>query len=436
MSVSNGRASVRRMMVCSVITMLLMSNGAWAQASDAPELGLPEAERLALSAQPLITGLDAQARAARESAVAASQLPDPQLKIGLSDLPINTDEAYSLTRDSDTSFVAGISQEFPRAEKRRLRGELLDREATRIGIEREQTQRSIRRDAALAWLEVWRYQQALTLTQSSLHEADVQMQLTEISLRTGSATQAEYLAARQEVNRLSDAVSAAEQSVAHARNMLSRWIGDAAWRPITSAGLSYPELPPLDAVLARLRSHPSLAVWTAQAATARTGIELAQASYAPDWRVELGYANRPAYSDMVSLQVGIDLPFFTANRQDRGLAAALAQKDVAESRMEDERRQLTAEVRLNHHDFNRLQQRLKDYDDTLLPQSAARIEAAMISWRSARGQLRDVIDARRAALEVQMARLDLQNDLSSHFVQLTYLGAYDSVATTVENQHE
>ncbi len=134
------------------------------------------------------------------------------------------------------------------------------------------------------------------------------------------------------------------------------------------------------------------------------------------------------------LQVGVDLPVFTRNRQDRSLAAALAQKDAAEFAVEDARRQLLSEARLNHHDYERLAVRLKDYDQILLPQSEHRITAALAGWRSGRGALREVLDARRAALEIQMARLDLQLDLAKHTVQLTYLGAYE--ANAGENNHE
>lgn len=428
----NVRAYARHLLACIALVMIPLAP-ALAEESQA-ELGLNEAATLAVTAQPLIGSLDAQARASRESAVAASQLPDPQLKGGLVDFPIDTGDAYSFTRDSSTSFQAGVTQEFPRAEKRRLRGELLGRDATRFDAERQLTERSIRRDAALNWLEIWHYQQTLRLTQASLKEAEVQMQLVEIALRTSTATQAEYLSARQEVNRLKDAVSAAEQGAMHARNTLSRWIGDASLRPLPDRPLNIPDLPSLDAVLTQTAQHPTLSTFKAKAASAQTGIELAQVSYSPDWRVELSYANRPSYSDFVTLQVGIDLPLFTGNRQDRHLAAALAEKDSAESKVEDQRRQLVAEAKLNYHDFNRLQKRLREYDATLSPQSEARTEAALISWRSARGALRDVIDSRRAALEVQMARLDLQFDLTRHFIQLTYLGAYDTSA--VEISHE
>ena len=97
-------------------------------------------------------------------------------------------------------------------------------------------------------------------------------------------------------------------------------------------------------------------------------------------------------------------------------------------------RQLVAEARLNHHDYERLTIRLQDYEQTLLPQSRNRITAALAGWRSGRNALREVLDARRAALEIQMARFDLQHDLARHFVQLTYLGAFETDAG--EDPHE
>jgi outer membrane protein, heavy metal efflux system len=405
-----------------------------AQSSEGIALELTEAANLAVSAQPLLQGLEAQTRAMRETAVAVRQLPDPQLLTGIADLPVNTGDAGSFTRDSDTQLQVGLMQEFPRAEKRRLRGELSEREAARLEAEHHLAQRSIRRDASLAWLELWRYDWMLSLTRASLREAETQMQAVEITLKTGTATQAEFLAARQESDRLRDEVAGAEQSIAHARNALSRWIGEAAQRPICPDLPEMPALPSLAVTLERARSHPHLAGAAAQVAAAQTGTDLAQSAYKPDWRVELGYGYRPAFSEMVMLQVGVDLPVFTRNRQDRSLAAALAQKDAAEFAVEDARRQLLSEARLNHHDYERLAVRLKDYDQILLPQSEHRITAALAGWRSGRGALREVLDARRAALEIQMARLDLQLDLAKHTVQLTYLGAYE--ANAGENNHE
>lgn len=414
-----------------LIAALLILAGPLARAQDqGVALELVEAQALAVSRQPLLEGLSAQARAERESAVASAQLPDPQLFGGVQDLPITSRDAGSFTRDSDTQIQIGVMQEFPRAAKRHLRGELSEREADRFDAEHHLAERTIRRDVALAWLELWRYDQARILARASLREAEAQTQAVEIALKTGTATQAELLAARVEAGRLRDAVAGSEQSIEHARNLLSRWIGDAAFRPVCPDLPTSPALPPLEVVLARVRTHPHLGGLRVQVAAAQTAAELAKAEYAPDWRIELGYADRPAFSEMVSLQLGIDLPVFTRNRQDRGLAAALAKGEAAESAVQDALRQLESEARLNHHDRQRLAQRLNTYDAELIPQANSRVDAAVAGWGAGRNALRDVLEGRRVALELQMARLELQHDAAKHDVQLHYLGAYDSAAET------
>ncbi|TAM11925.1 MAG: TolC family protein [Nevskiaceae bacterium] len=421
--------------ICRVLIacLLLAEGGSVLAQDDGIALEMGEAQTLAVTQQPLLEGLTAQARAERESAIASAQLPDPQLVGGIQDLPINTEDAGSFTADSFTMLQIGVMQEFPRAAKRQLRGELRNQEAERLEADHHLADRSIRRDAGLAWLELWRYDQARSLTRASLREAEAQVAAVEIALKTGTATQAELLTARVEAGRLRDAVAGTEQSLEHARNGLSRWIGEAAFRPVCPDLPTSPALPTLAAALERVRSHPHLGGLQVQIAEAQTGAALAKADYAPDWRVELGYADRPAFSEMVTLRIGIDLPVFTRDRQDRGLAAALAKGEAAQSAMQDALRQLESEARLNLQDSARLRERLRDYDESLLPQSASRIEAAIAGWGAGRNALREVLDGRRAALELQMARLELQHDAAKRVVQLHYLGAYDGVA---ENTHE
>lgn len=438
MSLLIRRAIARHLRVRTFILAVALTFGqrGWADSNEVSALSLDEAADLAVTAQPLLNRLDAQVRSTRESAIAAIQLPDPQLLIGVQDFPINTGDAYSFTRDSDTQIVAGVMQEFPRAEKRRLRGELLEREEQRLTAERHLSWRAIRRDSALAWLELWRYDQALRITRASLHEAQTQMQAVEIALRVNTATQAEFIAAQLEVGRLEDSARSDEQSIMHARNSLSRWIGEDAQRTVVASLPDMPVLPPLEVVLERVRRHPHLAEASAMVAAAQTSAELARASYAPDWRVDLGYGYRPAFSEMVMLKIGVDLPVFSHNRQDRNLAAALAQIDAAEATVEDARRHVVSEAQLNHADWQQLATRLWNYDSQLVPQSENRITAAAFGWRSGHGSLREVLDARRAALELQMARLDLQHDQAKHFIQLTYLGAFEGTSKAGGDSHE
>ena len=385
-------------------------------------LTLGAARTLALERQPLLAADEAEVRAARERAAAAGELPDPHLRGGLVDLTATGAEAGTLRRESDTQFVVGIAQDFPGAGKRRLRSARADAETTlaerRLLLQRLQ----LERDVGLAWVDVWRPQQALELARASLREAGLQLETARIAYANGRGSQAEVRAASLAKALLEDDIAGLEQDEAHARANLSYWLGEAAQRPLPARLPDWPPPPSLEALLAAMRAHPHLGISEQAVALADAEVALARQDYRPDWSVELGYGYRPAFTDYVNLQLSIALPVFTANRQDRELAARQAERERAQFMRDDEWRQHAAEARLNLGDWTRLETRLKSYDDSILPEAEARIEAARLAWAAGSGTLAAVLDARRAALDARMRRLDLEADRARHALRLRYLG--------------
>ena len=126
------------------------------------------ATTLAIQRQPQLDALNADARAARERAIAAGQLPDPTLNVGISDLTLEGADRFTLRRESDTQIMAGVRQAFPRAAKRQLRRERAEHEAETFDAERSATERVIARETGLAWLDVWKAEESLRKTKASL----------------------------------------------------------------------------------------------------------------------------------------------------------------------------------------------------------------------------------------------------------------------------
>src|SRR3546814_4109636 len=72
----------------------------------------------------------------------------------------------------------------------------------------------------------------------------------------------------------------------------------------------------------------------------------ARAEKRPDWSVAASYGQRDGgRDDMFMLEFGIELPLFTRNRQDRGVAARQAEYEAALATREDLRRQQAARIR-------------------------------------------------------------------------------------------
>jgi cobalt-zinc-cadmium efflux system outer membrane protein len=389
-------------------------------AEAAPLLTLEEASRLALVDQPVLTGRQATIDAEQQRAVAAAQLPDPKLSGGLKELPIDTPEAFSVRRDNFTEFTVGVSQEFTRAEKRRLKGALQAQGADVDRAALDNDKRAVRRDTSLAWLDVFEAEQAYQLTQRLIDESALQVRALEKDYTAGKASQADWLAAKVEAGLVSDKAHDWLHHSLRARDGLARWIGDASRRPLADS----PTLPALSTALpnlvARSDHHPVIGGIDRQIDATTTDIALARQAYKPDVSVELYFAYRPAFSDFVGVQFTVGLPYFTRNRQDRDLGAALHASHAMEERKRDVLRELHAKVSQDFVDWQHFTQRVAEFDSAIIPDAQHRVDAARSAFAAGRGGFDAVLLARRGLLDVQLQRLALSVESARAQVRLEY----------------
>ena len=403
-------------------------------------LSLDEAQRLAVTDQPLLNSRAALIDAQAQQAVSAAQLPDPKLLTGLRDVPIDTRDAFNLRRDNFTEFTVGVSQEIPRFNKRRLLGERKTLEADVARASLDDEQRAVQRDTALAWLDVYAAEQGLVLGRRAHAEAALQLQAVEKDYVNGRAAQSDWYAAKVDEGIAGDKEHDWLHHVQLARAELGRWIGEQeAQRQLgelvspahmqetaneqrmggsladIKAAQSLPQL------LLRVETHPQLRGMQKQIDVATTDIALAKQSYKPDVTIEGYFAYRQDFSDFVGLQVSVDLPLFTRNRQDRNLAAAVRLADASAQQSVDLQRRLRAEVTQRYVDRLHYNARLRDFDKLMLPESQQRIEAARSAYAAGRGTFDAVLLARRSRLDVQLQRLAVAVDAARAQVRLRYL---------------
>jgi cobalt-zinc-cadmium efflux system outer membrane protein len=388
--------------------------------ADRLALTLPDAEALALDRQPLLEAQAARVRAGREQAIADGQLPDPQLMTGIRDLPVNGEDAFALGPDNFTMVTTSIRQEFPRGAKRRLMRERGDIEADADALEFTAMQREVRREAAMAWLDIYYAEQASEPAQTLVEEYDAQLKALEIALMSNRASQADLLAARVERDLARDRVRALSRDVERARAQLARWLGaEAAQRPLPPQLPNLPEPPALEQVLTAVRTHPHLSSISERVRVAETEVALARQDYKPDWALSLDFGYRERFSDYIGLQFEVDLPLFTGQRQNRRLAARLASAEEMRGKQADVLRQQEAQVRSAYAAWQAARERAHEFENDILPQARHRVEAAQLAFES-RGAFADLLLARRARLETELLQLEQLVEIARAQVQLRY----------------
>lgn len=424
---------VRNAVVCFVLKVSLsVLTGSLVLANNVHALETPltmvEAQRLAVQRSRQLKAQDFSAAAARDMAVAANQLPDPVLKVGIDNLPVTGRDRGSLNNDFMTMRRIGLMQEVTRSDKRQLRAERFEVEAQKTIAEKAVTTSTIERDTAIAWLDRYYADAMATVIAEQGEQARLEIQSAEGAYHSGRGSQADVFAARSALATFDDRASEIQRRVRNANTMLMRWTGTVgslslAAKPATDTIRLDPET--LDS---QLGHHPEIAVLSRQVEIAETEARLAKANEKPDWSVELAFQQRgAAYSNMVSVGVSIPLQWDRKNRQDRELSSKLALVEQARDEREETLRAHVAETRSMIDQWQNDRERYRRYESELVPLAHQRTEAIIFAYRGGKASLVDVLAARRNDIEVRLQALQLATDTDRLWAQLNFLFPTDDV---------
>jgi outer membrane protein, heavy metal efflux system len=406
-----------------LLVALALAGPAASAQQNAKPLSLQEALSLAQARSPRLAAQAAAVSAAQSMTVSAGQRPDPQLAIGVENLPVDGPDAFSVARDFMTMRKIGVSQQFPRAEKLQAREAKAVAERQREESKLVAAQIDLRRDVALAWLDRYFIEQRSSVLRDLERETALLVEAARAALAGGKGSPADPIIARTERVQVQDRIEELERERKGAQASLARFVGEseaarALDRPPSFAAL--PHSP--NEFLGALEHHPQLSAYQSMEALARADIAEARAAKKPDWSLEMAYAQRGAsFSNMLTLQARIDLPIFAARRQDPVIAARYKALEQVQAEREEARRMHEAEVKRMLADWETARARLKRYAQELVPLSREAAAAALAAYRSGRGTLMAALQARRTTVETSLADLRTQAELARAWANLNFL---------------
>lgn len=396
------RCRPRPRSVCLVT--LLLAVGASQALAQAP-LSLHEAVAQAEARAPDLLALHERERAAEASSRRAGELPDPELVLGIDNLTATGDQAFAVGADPMTMRKIGLRQRLPAAAKRAAERAGASAEVALRERGVEQGRRQLRQAVAAAWVDRWSSERALDLLDALRGDSELVLAATRQRVAAGGRAD-DVLAVRGLLLDIDDrkAALAAEREAAIAD--LARWLPETAGQPLAPA-LDFAKAPLSEArALALIDASEELLAFAAQDAKADAAIAAARAQKRPDISLMAGYGQRAAgRDDMITLEVGIDLPLFPGRRQDHDILASLAARDALQAEQETARRALAARIRSEYAQWAALNQQLARDEHERLPLLRDRVALALAGWQSG-APLTPWLDARREEIEAELARAE------------------------------
>jgi outer membrane protein TolC len=300
-----------------------------------------------------------------------------------------------------------LRQLFPLGDKRTLRREIADSEATMANARRGMTLAEARMRAKVAFSQYWYAGQAQRVNEELRGVMADLEQVARARYGSGLAPQQDVIKAQTELTVLrSDIVmlgAERRQAAARLNGVLARPV-DAPLaeprelRPIPDQASDFAAL-----IKAAAERSPALAMNTAQIGAAERSAQLARANRIPDLGVGAAVIQKGTRLTDYELMVEVNIPWQTDVLR-AGINEAVAMSDAAAARRDATAAQLQAELGQNWASLSALGEQASIVRTTLLPQVELTFQSALTSYQTGRVDFATLLDAQR---QLRRTRLDL-----------------------------
>lgn len=406
--------------------LILIFSGSNSRAAEV--LTLNRAEHFALLNEPGILGLDAKTQSVMQQSVAAGELLDPKLQVGVLNLPTDT---FNFDQEAMTQFKVSYIQQFPSGDSRALKRDIAISQSRQFQHQIEERKRQLLTQVRLSYLEILYWEQASETVQQNRQLISQLSEFVQSLFSVGRTNQFDLITVQQRLSKLEDRLTQIEQNISGERYRLSEWIGTRFSDLPLSAGLpvlgqiSWEQLD-LEQINQSIAQHPKIQEINNQIAVSRQDLELIRESEKPGWALNVSYAYRDDApdgtdrADFISAMVTLDLPLFTENRQEKQEQAQQYEVKASQLQRDAMLRKLRSDVLRLKTNLELSEQRDALYRETLVVQSEQRSQAALQTYQSGSGSFADVMQAYMEALNTQLEQKRIQIDSLKSRARLLY----------------
>ncbi|NCF51393.1 TolC family protein [Gammaproteobacteria bacterium] len=413
-----------RLPSCIFVVFLLYSAAALSERQ--VPLTLAEAEDLALVSEPGQAALQAQASALEQRAIAAAQLPDPVLRVGLNNFPI---ESGGFSTEGMTHALVAVRQAFPPGKSREISARQMNLQASSVNASATARGFDVLTAVRHAWLDAYYWHRAHELVSESRPFFSDLATIARSLYAVGRRNQQDVLRAELELSRLDDRLIDIDRQYAGARAALSEWVGENAARPMATGLPNWSHVPELGEIHQGLLRHPALRAADDEIASREARVDLAEEGSKPGWALDLGYSYREGVlatgeprSDFVSLVLTVDLPFFSKKSVDSNLSAALFDRRAAQETKAQLQRRLFSRLDAEYARWHDLSRRIDLYEQLILLQTEDQARASLVAYQSGNGDFADVMRGYIDNLNTRLEHIRLQVERAQSYALLANLG--------------
>jgi outer membrane protein TolC len=358
-------------------------------------------------------------QAARNVPKQVSALPETQVSV--QQFSVGSPRPFAGYSNSDFAYIGvGASQDIPYPAKRRLRASVAEHEADSMEAQTESVRRAVVGNLKMVYFHLAYIQQTLGVLQRSDALLNQVQEATEARYRVGQGNQRDVLKAQLQHTKILREIAHHHQEEGLLEAQIKQVLGrsqessDIVAETLTVRMLSYSAA---ELFQKAREQNPDMRSKQASIRQQETRVELAHKNFRPDFNVEYTYEHTASqFRDYYMATFGVRLP--NRGRQKAELAEAQENQERARQELDAESQRVLSEVQQQYVRATTSEERLKIYNDGLIPQSEATFQSALSAYQSNRQDFESLLSG---FLDVLNLDLEYRNELVEHESALTEL---------------
>lgn len=402
------------------IFILLMPLTPLAQ-PDKPVMNVEQLIEEAIQNNPEILAQKKRWELFKEKIPQASALEDPMFGFGIISLPTN----FSFKDEDMTMKEISLSQKFPFYGKRRLMGEMAQKEAEAVFTEIQEKANRIVKEVKATFYELSYNYRSTEITERNKEILENFAKIAETQYAVGMGIQQDVLKAHVEVSKMLDELIMLGQ---RRRALEAKLITLLNRSPESSVGkpeeVVYQKIPFVIEELqkAAIEKNPTLKGMKKMIEAKEKAYALAKREYYPDLTARFAYGQRDngpemKRRDMLTGMVEINIPIFYKSKQDRKVAEAKAEIETTEAQYRAMRNEIQFMITDMATMIQRVERQLELYKTGIIPQANLQLSSAMSAYRVNKADFMTLLDSRmtlyKYELEYHLALTEYEKNVAS-----------------------
>ncbi|MDH4271934.1 MAG: TolC family protein [Candidatus Aminicenantes bacterium] len=370
-----------------VLAVTLSASPVFSQSKPAENSVLSALIKEALENNPRLEAAVQRMLATEKVIPQAGALPDPQLTLGLMNLPVNS---FAFDQEPMTGKLISLMQMFPFPGKQALATDMAEYEASAVMFQQEEVRNQIIQMVKWTYYDLYALDRARETVEKNKALMEQFVQVTEIKYATGSGLQQDVLRAQVELSKLEDDLTMWQQKRAAGTARLNALLNRDQGSPfeLTPKDLALPEDPlPLVSLSGVEERRPLLKAWKEKMDRAEAAVELARRDYWPNFTVGASYSQRDNLAsgmkmyDFFSFTVSLNIPLYYKRKQGAKVAEKELDETAVAAEYENARAGVLAEIESLKADLERNKKRVELYQGGILLQAQQSLESALAGYQ-------------------------------------------------------